>query len=93
MKVLVLGGYGLIGEAVVRRLLERGHAVAGLGRDTAAAARRWPSSTALARCRTNNNRIAACVGWVSGRFAAQPNILRDVPRCWATAKAPNPTYK
>ncbi|CAN7590033.1 SDR family oxidoreductase [Mesorhizobium sp. LjRoot246] len=43
MKVLVLGGYGLIGEAVVGRLLGDGHQVTGLGRDIREAARRWPA--------------------------------------------------
>ncbi len=42
-KVLVLGGYGLIGEAVVGRLLRDGHQVTGLGRDIRDAARRWPA--------------------------------------------------
>ncbi len=42
-KVLVLGGYGLIGEAVVGRLLRDGHQVTGLGRDIREAARRWPA--------------------------------------------------
>ena len=45
MKILVLGGYGLIGAAVVRRLLADGHAVVGLGRDTAQAARAMPAVT------------------------------------------------
>jgi len=40
MAVLVLGGYGLIGQAVVARL--EGQAVIGLGRKVAAARRRWP---------------------------------------------------
>ena len=40
MNVLVLGGYGLIGEAIVNRLVEAGHSVAGLGRDTRQASRR-----------------------------------------------------
>jgi uncharacterized protein YbjT (DUF2867 family) len=40
--VLVLGGYGLIGSAIVARLEAEGAAVVGLGRDTGAAARRWP---------------------------------------------------
>lgn len=44
MRVLVLGGYGLIGAAVVRRLLQDGHVVFGLGRATAAAARRCPKA-------------------------------------------------
>ncbi len=40
MRVLVLGGYGLIGMAIVRRLLDGGHEVYALGRATTAAARR-----------------------------------------------------
>ncbi len=44
MKVLVLGGYGLIGGAVVRALVADGHAVTGLGRDTARAARSMPAA-------------------------------------------------
>lgn len=43
MRVLVLGGYGLIGAVVVDRLLEAGHGVVGLGRDVTAAARRRAS--------------------------------------------------
>lgn len=35
MKVLVLGGYGLIGSSIVRRLIADGHAVTGLGRSAA----------------------------------------------------------
>jgi len=42
MAVLVLGGYGLIGSAIVERLAESGFEVIGLGRDTAAAERQWP---------------------------------------------------
>lgn len=42
-KVLVLGGYGLIGEAVVGRLVRDGHQVTGLGRDIGDAKRRWPA--------------------------------------------------
>ncbi|WP_245278955.1 NAD(P)H-binding protein [Mesorhizobium loti] len=41
--VLVLGGYGLIGEAVVGRLVRDGHQVIGLGRDIRDARRRWPA--------------------------------------------------
>jgi len=43
MKVLVLGGYGLIGEALVGRLLRDGHHVTGLGRDVRDAQRRRPA--------------------------------------------------
>ncbi|MBK8457747.1 MAG: SDR family oxidoreductase [Phyllobacteriaceae bacterium] len=42
MRVLVLGGYGFIGEAVCRALDAAGRDVAGLGRDTTRAARRMP---------------------------------------------------
>jgi uncharacterized protein YbjT (DUF2867 family) len=40
--VLVLGGYGLLGQAIVRRLAEAGHSVVGSGRRVAVARRRWP---------------------------------------------------
>jgi uncharacterized protein YbjT (DUF2867 family) len=42
MRILLLGATGLIGEAALRRLLAAGHAVTALGRDVAAARRRWP---------------------------------------------------
>lgn len=42
MKVLVLGGYGLIGAALVRALAARGHDVTALGRSAAMAARVLP---------------------------------------------------
>ena len=49
MRILVLGGYGLIGAAVVARCLSAGHAVTGLGRDVSAARRRWPEANWIAR--------------------------------------------
>ncbi|KMO42571.1 hypothetical protein VQ02_02520 [Methylobacterium variabile] len=49
MRILVLGGYGLIGSAVLARLLEAGHEVCALGRDTAAARRRLPEATWITR--------------------------------------------
>jgi uncharacterized protein YbjT (DUF2867 family) len=45
MRILVLGGYGLIGAAVVVRLLSAGHAVIGLGRSVGPAHRRYPDAT------------------------------------------------
>ena len=44
MHVLVLGGYGLIGLSVVKRLLAEGHAVTGLGRDEALGKRLCPEA-------------------------------------------------
>lgn len=43
-RILVLGGYGLIGAEVARVLMARGHAVTGLGRDREAARRALPDA-------------------------------------------------
>ena len=43
MKILVLGGYGLIGSAIARRLEADGHDVVGLGRDPEIGRNRHPS--------------------------------------------------
>ena len=66
MRVLVLGGYGLIGSHVVTRLLEAGHAVVGLGRDIAQAQGRFPEA----------RWISADLGRLLTPEAWQP-ILRD----------------
>ena len=42
MRILVLGGYGFIGEAVMTALHRAGHDLTGLGRDIARAERRMP---------------------------------------------------
>lgn len=47
-RVLVLGGYGLIGAAVVRRLVADGHAVTGAGRRLAVARRMLPEAEWIA---------------------------------------------
>ncbi|MBZ6077939.1 SDR family oxidoreductase [Microvirga puerhi] len=47
MRILVLGGYGLIGFPVVQRLLAAGHRVTGLGRSVAAARRSCPEASWL----------------------------------------------
>ncbi|PIK71206.1 hypothetical protein CS379_20580, partial [Methylobacterium frigidaeris] len=49
MRILVLGGYGLIGSAVLACLLDAGHSVTALGRDTRAARRRCPEATWIDR--------------------------------------------
>ncbi|MCS4089358.1 SDR family oxidoreductase [Rhizobium sp. BK176] len=41
-RVLVLGGYGLIGQSIVRHLLDAGHSVVGLGRNAAHGRRQEP---------------------------------------------------
>jgi NAD(P)-dependent dehydrogenase (short-subunit alcohol dehydrogenase family) len=48
MRVLVLGGYGLIGLTVVRRLLAAGHEVIALGRNVEAARASTPQAVWIA---------------------------------------------
>jgi uncharacterized protein YbjT (DUF2867 family) len=43
VNILVLGGYGLIGDAVLARLVLDGHAITGLGRDVTVARRARPA--------------------------------------------------
>lgn len=61
MKVLVLGGYGLIGEALIGRLLRDGHHVAGLGRDVLEAQRRRPTVRWIA---ADMSRLLAAEDWL-----------------------------
>ncbi|RJT37507.1 SDR family oxidoreductase [Mesorhizobium waimense] len=61
MKVLVLGGYGLIGEALIGRLLRDGHHVAGLGRDVLDAERRRPAVRWIA---ADMSRLLAAEDWL-----------------------------
>ena len=82
MKVLVLGGYGLIGEAVVGRLLRDGHHVAGLGRNVVDAERRWPAVRWIA---ADMSRLLAADDWlpvVTGMDAIvnAAGALQDGPR-------------
>lgn len=81
-KVLVLGGYGLIGEAVVGRLLGDGHQVTGLGRDIRDAARRWPAVRWIA---ADMAQLPAAEDWlpmVAGMDAVinAAGALQDGPR-------------
>jgi uncharacterized protein YbjT (DUF2867 family) len=45
MRIAVIGAYGLIGSYITSRLIVEGHAVLGIGRDIAAAQRRFPSAS------------------------------------------------
>ena len=69
MRILVLGGYGLIGSHVVRRLIDAGYDVAGLGRGTARAERREPSVIW----------IAADLGALTSAAAWAPVLARSRP--------------
>lgn len=82
MKVLVLGGYGLIGEAIVGRLLRDGHHVTGLGRDVSDAQRRRPAVRWIA---ADMAQLLAAEDWlplVAGMDAVvnAAGALQDGPR-------------
>ncbi|SFK11445.1 SDR family oxidoreductase [Caulobacter sp. UNC279MFTsu5.1] len=61
MRILVLGAYGLIGGYVCARLLAEDHAVIGVGRDIAAARRRFPAVD----WRAADLRIATVADWAA----------------------------
>ncbi|AZO12692.1 SDR family oxidoreductase [Mesorhizobium sp. M3A.F.Ca.ET.080.04.2.1] len=61
MKILVLGGYGLIGEAVLERLIEDGHDLVGLGRDVGQAQRRKPQVRWVA---ADMSRLLCATDWM-----------------------------
>ena len=82
MNVLVLGGYGLIGDAVVGRLLRDGHHVTGLGRDIRDAQRRRPAVRWIA---ADMSQLLAAEDWlpvVAGIDAVvnAAGALQDGPR-------------
>ncbi|WP_245235409.1 NAD(P)H-binding protein [Mesorhizobium erdmanii] len=82
MKILVLGGYGLIGDAVVGRLLRDGHHVTGLGRDIRDAQRRRPAARWIA---VDMSKLLAAEDWlpvVAGMDAVvnAAGALQDGPR-------------
>lgn len=82
MKILVLGGYGLIGDAVIGRLLRDGHHVAGLGRDILDAQRRRPAVRWIA---ADMSKLLAAEDWlpvVAGMDAVvnAAGALQDGPR-------------
>ncbi|WP_407527182.1 SDR family oxidoreductase [Methylobacterium oryzisoli] len=82
MRILVLGGYGLVGSAVLARLIEAGHAVLALGRDVGAARRRVPEATWIARDIATLTEAAAWHPVIAGCEAVVncAGILQDGPR-------------
>jgi uncharacterized protein YbjT (DUF2867 family) len=87
MRVLVLGGYGLIGAPLVLRLLAAGHFVIGVGRTVDAAARRIPEATWIARDIAQLSTPEAWRPLLSGIDAVvnAAGVLQDSPRDDLTA--------
>jgi uncharacterized protein YbjT (DUF2867 family) len=87
MRVLVPGGYGLIGTPLVLRLLAAGHSVTGIGRHTGPAARRIPEATWIAQ---DIARLSTPEHWrplLAGIDAVvnAAGVLQDSPRDDVTA--------
>ncbi len=61
MRVLVTGGYGLIGAAVVSQLHREGHAIVGAGRNVAQARRRAPFAR---RIEADFNKLTDASAWL-----------------------------
>ncbi|TNC13395.1 SDR family oxidoreductase [Methylobacterium terricola] len=82
MRILVLGGYGLIGAAVLAQLLDAGHDVLALGRDTDAAQRLWPEATWIAHDIATLSEPAAWHPVITGCDAVVncAGVLQDGPR-------------
>jgi uncharacterized protein YbjT (DUF2867 family) len=81
MRILVVGAYGLIGGYVTARLLAEGHEVTGVGRDLAAARRRFPE---VRWVRADLRRTDAS-GWTAALEGADAVVncagaLQDGPR-------------
>ncbi|MBB4039499.1 uncharacterized protein YbjT (DUF2867 family)/uncharacterized membrane protein [Microvirga flocculans] len=82
MQVLVLGGYGLIGQPVVSRLLEAGYHVTGLGRSVRLARRICPQATWVERDISTLTRPQDWLPVLSGVDAVVncSGALQDSPR-------------
>jgi len=87
MRVLVLGGYGLIGTPLVLRLLSAGHSVVGIGRTIGAAARRIPEATWIAQDIAQLSTAAQWRPLLAGVDAVvnAAGVLQDSPRDDVTA--------
>lgn len=72
MRVLVPGAYGLIGSAVVSKLLAHGHEVIGLGRDIAPASRSLP---AVRWIRADLGELTAVDAWLPVLRDCQPDAV------------------
>ncbi|WP_158811477.1 SDR family oxidoreductase [Beijerinckia sp. L45] len=80
MRIIVLGGSGLIGSHIVARLLTEGHQVMGVARDVVAAERRCPEA-AWARADLAATPVAAWVALLRGVDAVVncAGALQDSP--------------
>src|SRR5690242_11227997 len=82
MRVLVLGGYGLIGREIIRRLVAEGHAVTGLGRSVAVARGRMPDADWI---EADMARLTRPEDWASPLAGVEAVVnaagaLQDAPR-------------
>ena len=72
MNVLVLGGYGLIGAVACRHLVEAGHNVTGLGRDTSKATLQMPMVRWIS---ADLNQLQTPARWKTILESAAPNAI------------------
>lgn len=72
MRILILGAYGLIGSHVTRTLCKAGHDIIGLGRNTAAAARRFPE---VQWVMADLTRLNSAEAWTPILDNAKPDVV------------------